>query len=58
MAFKKSKIIEKVKRELTLAFLIVDMEFISFYLVLRVDQGQKRKTIKLSQPVYIEKLIA
>lgn len=37
IALKRSRIIERVKIELTIAFFIVDIEFISFYLELKVD---------------------
>ena len=37
---------------------MVDMGPISFYLSLRVDRDRERKTIKLSQPAYIEKILS
>lgn len=58
MAPKCSGMIERVKAELTAAFSMVDMGPISFYLGLRVDRDREQKTIKLSQPAYIEKVLA
>lgn len=46
--------IDRVKAELTYAFEMVDMGEISFYLILRVNRD---RTIKLSQPAYIEKVL-
>lgn len=57
MAPKGSGFIERVKAELVAAFQMVDMGPISFYLGLKVDQDREKKTIKLSQPAYIEKVI-
>lgn len=57
MAPKGSGIIEKVKQELTAAFSMMDMGPISFYLGLKVDRDRERRTIKLSQPAYIEKIL-
>ena len=37
---------------------MVDMGPISLYLGLKVEQNRTNKTIKLSQPVYLEKLPA
>lgn len=45
---KGSKAIKKIKKELVLAFEMVDMGPISFYLGLKVKRNQKKKTIKLS----------
>lgn len=58
MALKESEIIERVKAELTSGFSIADMGSISFYLGLKVEQDpQDKKTIKLSQPAYINKVL-
>lgn len=54
----RSGVIEKVKRELTAAFEIVDLGPIRFYLGLKVEQNREKKTIKLSQPTYIQKVLA
>lgn len=58
MAPKCSGMIERVKAELTAAFSMVDLGPISSYLGLRVDRDREQKTIKLSQPAYIEKVLA
>ncbi len=55
---KRSGAIEKVKRELAAAFEMVDMSPISFYLGLKVERNREKKTIKLSQPTYIQELLA
>lgn len=51
MAPKESGMIERVKIEVTAAFSFVDMG-------LKVDRDRRQKTIKLSQSVYIEKVLA
>lgn len=51
MAPKESGMIERVKVELTAASSFVDVG-------LRVGRGRGRETIKLSQSVYIEKVLA
>lgn len=58
MASKESGIIEHEMAELTFAFLMADMGPISFYLGLKVEQDREKKTIKLSQPAYIDKVLA
>ncbi len=58
IGLKESGMIEREKTELTFAFLIVEMRPISFYLGLRVEQNRQGKTIKLSQPTYIDKVVA
>lgn len=50
-----SRIINLVKEKLTAVFEIIDMELISFGL--KVSQNHERKTIKLSQLVYINKIL-
>lgn len=41
----------------TFAFSIVDMGPITFYLGLKADRNQDKRTIKLSQPAYIDKIL-
>lgn len=48
MRFKKCRVIEKIKRELTVAFEMVDMGSIGFYLNLKVEQNREKRIIKLS----------
>ncbi len=55
---KRSGHIEKVKYELTTAFEMVDMGLISFYLGLKVERNCQNKILKLSQPIYIDKILA
>ena len=57
IAPKESGIIQRVKTELTASFSMSDMGPISFYLGLRIDRDRERRTIKLSQPAYIEKVL-
>lgn len=57
MAPKESSFIEKIKTKLVFVFQMVDMDPISFYLGLRVNQNREEKTIKLSQSTYIEKIL-
>lgn len=57
MAIKGSGFIEKVKAELTSAIQMADMGPISFYLGLKLERNREEKTIKLSQPAYIEKIL-
>ncbi len=57
IAPKVSGIIQYVKTELTAAFLMVEMGPISFYLGLKVEQNREKRTIKLSQPAYIDKVL-
>lgn len=58
MALKGSGIIERVKAELASAFSMVDMGPISFYLGLKVERDREKRTTKLSQPAYIDKVLA
>ncbi len=48
---------KRIKGKLALAFDIVDIEPLAFYVGLKVTRDCKKKTIKLSQPGYIEKLL-
>ena len=57
MAPKDSGMIERVKLELTFAFSMIDMGPISFYLGLKVQRDRENRTIKLSQPAYINKVL-
>ncbi len=50
--------IEKEKHKLATAFEMVDMGPISFYLDLKVKRNRQNKTLKLSQPTYIDKILA
>lgn len=58
MAFKKSEMIKRVKSELISPFSMVDMSLISFYLSLKVEQNREKRTIELSQPAYINKILS
>lgn len=58
MGVKGSGMIGRVKAELTVAFPMVDLGPISFYLGLKVERDREKKTIKLSQPAYIEKILS
>lgn len=57
MGPKGSDFIGKFKAELAAAFSMVDMGPISFYLGLKVIRDREKKTIKLSQPAYIDKVL-
>lgn len=57
MGIKESGFIRRVKEELTAAFSMVDMGPISFYLGLKVERDRQKRTIKLSQPAYIDKVL-
>lgn len=58
MSPKDSGIIARVKSELATTFSIVNMEPISFYLGLKVQCDQGKRTIQLSQPAYIDKVLS
>ena len=58
MGVKGSGHIEMVKRELAAAFERVDMGAISFCLGLKVERDWQKKTLKLSQPAYIDKILS
>lgn len=55
---RKSRIIERVKKNLIKAFKMVDIDPISFYLGLIVEKNRAKKMLKLLQPVYITKILA
>lgn len=57
MGPKDTGVIARVKMELTGAFEMVDMGPINFYLGLKVDRNREKKTIKFSQPAYIQKVL-
>lgn len=52
-----SGIISRINSELAAAFDMVDMGPLAFYVGLKVTRDREKKTIKLSQPGYIEKLL-
>ncbi len=56
MGPKNTWVIARVKMELTAAFKMVDMGPISFYLGLKVDKDREKRTIKLSESEYIQKV--
>lgn len=49
---------EQVKAELASAFSLADMGPISFDLGLTVERDREKRTVKLSQPAYIDKVLA
>lgn len=49
--------VTRVKRKLAAALAMVVMGPISFYRKLKIEQDCKKKTMKLSQPVYINKVL-
>ena len=57
MAPKGSGRIARAKEELTSAFSMVDMGPISYYLGLQIKRDREQRTIKLSQSIYIEKIV-
>lgn len=58
MDIKRSGYIERVKLELVAAFKMADIGAINFYLGLNVERDRAKKMLKLSQPVYIDKILA
>ena len=54
---KGSPMISEVKKQLNIAFKMVDMGLISHYLGLKVERNRDNRTIKLSQSTYIEKVL-
>lgn len=50
--------IEQVKKELTTPIKIVDIGPINFYFDLKVKRDYEKKTLKLLQLVYIDKILA
>ena len=57
MAPKETGIIQRIKAKLITAFLIIDIDPISFYLGLKVEQDRTNQTSKFSQPTYIDKIL-
>lgn len=57
MVIKGSGHIEKIKLEHAAAFEMADMRPISFYLELKVMRNRAKKTLKLLQPAYIDKIL-
>ena len=58
MATKNSEMIARVKSELAAAFSMVDIWPTSFYLGLKVECDRGKRTIKLLQPAYIDKILS
>lgn len=58
MRVKKLKIIKQVKKKLSAAFYIVYIGLISLYLGLKVVKDYIKRILKLSQPAYINKILA
>ena len=54
---KGSPMISEVKKQLNIAFKIVDIDPISHYLGLKIERNRVNRTIKLSQPAYIEMVL-
>lgn len=57
MGIKGSGFIERVKAELAAVFWMVDMGPFSFYLGLKVKRDREQRTIKLSQPADIDRIL-
>ena len=55
---KGSEIVEQVKYELVKAFKMVDISPTSFYLGMKVDKYHLKKSFKLFQLAYINKILA
>lgn len=55
---KRSGHIGRVKQELAPAFEIVDMGPFSFYLGLKAERDREKNTLKLSQLIYIGRILA
>ncbi len=49
--------IKKVKPELAAVFEMVDMGPIRFYLGLKDEKDRQKKTLKISQPAFIDKIL-
>lgn len=58
MGTKKSCHIKRVKAQLAIAFEIVNMGLISFYLALKIERDREKQSLQLSPPAYIEKILA
>lgn len=57
MAPKGTGLITRVKDKLKAAFNMVDMGPISYYLGLKIERNREERTLKLSQPAYIDKIV-
>lgn len=57
MGLRDIEVITKVKIELITTFKIVNIGPINFYLGLKVNRNHQKRTIKLSQPIYIQKIL-
>lgn len=57
MRAKNSKMIDQVKKNLIIIFKIVDVGPNNFYHSIKNSRKYNKKTIKLSQPVYINKIL-
>ena len=58
MGVKRSGHIKKVKRKLAAEFEMIDMGPISFYLGQKVEIDRQKKTLKPSQPAYINNILS
>lgn len=58
MAPKDSGIIEHIKSKLTLAFSMIDIGPVSFYLGLKIQRDRENQKIKLFQLAYIDKVLS
>lgn len=58
VALKESGIIKRIKLEFTSALLMIDIGLVSFYLGLKVQCDRENQNIKLSQPIYIDKVLS
>ena len=58
MALKESGIIQCMKVELAATFSMIDTGLINFYLGPKIERDQAKRTIKLSQPAYINKVLS
>ena len=54
---KKFKKIDKLKRALSKRFVIIDLNFCYYYLNMTMTRDRFKKTLHLSQKIYIEKII-
>lgn len=57
IAWKKSKIIQKIKQQLTTASLMINISLISSYLELKTEQNWENQIIKFLQSSYIDKVL-
>lgn len=54
---KKSGHIERVNVKPAVVFEMVDISLINFFLGLKIERDRQKQSLKLSQPVYIEKIL-